>query len=61
MPNVGWANAVLDSQSAANFVINGSEFSFVGPGYHDKVSHLIQNISLLDFWIFKLTNRRTGA
>ncbi|OBT38732.1 hypothetical protein VE00_11002 [Pseudogymnoascus sp. WSF 3629] len=28
MPNVGWANAVPDSQSAANFVINGSEFSF---------------------------------
>lgn len=41
MPNVGWANAVPDSQSAVNFVISGSQLDFTGPGYHDKVSHLI--------------------
>ena len=41
MPNVGWANAIPDSQSAVNFVLGGSQLDFTGPGYHDKVSGMI--------------------
>jgi hypothetical protein len=44
MPNVGWANAVPDSQSAVDFVMNGSEFNFTGSGYHDKVCNRTQDL-----------------
>lgn len=47
MPDVGWANAVPDSQSAVNFVIGGSELDFTGLGYHDKVSDLIRRSFLV--------------
>lgn len=41
MPNVGWANAVPDSQGTVKLDIGGSKLDFTGPGYHDKVSDQI--------------------
>ncbi|KAJ3810481.1 hypothetical protein EV368DRAFT_73417 [Lentinula lateritia] len=35
MPNVGWANAVPDSQATIQLEINGQNVSFTGSGYHD--------------------------
>ncbi|KAJ3796366.1 hypothetical protein GGU11DRAFT_809821 [Lentinula aff. detonsa] len=35
MPNVGWANAIPDSQATVQLEINGQNISFTGSGYHD--------------------------
>ena len=37
LPGVGWANAIPDAETTVNVTIFGSELSFVGTGYHDKV------------------------
>lgn len=37
-PNVGWANAVPAANAVADFRVSGSQLSFSGPGYHDKVN-----------------------
>jgi hypothetical protein len=35
-PNVGWANAVPDADASVNLIVNGTEISYQGIGYHDK-------------------------
>ncbi|KAK9787385.1 putative Hydroxyneurosporene synthase protein [Seiridium cardinale] len=36
MPGVGWANAVPDGDAEVYYMVNGTEITFSGVGYHDK-------------------------
>ncbi|KAH7127333.1 hypothetical protein EDB81DRAFT_889134 [Dactylonectria macrodidyma] len=36
LPNIGWANAVPDSQATADFQVGDQLLKFYGYGYHDK-------------------------
>lgn len=36
LPNVGWANAVPDSNAVVDFTVGGQPLKFNGLGYHDK-------------------------
>ena len=39
-PHIGWANAVPDAIAIVDLSIGGTELSFVGSGYHDKVGNV---------------------
>ena len=36
-PNIGWANAVPDAISTVDLLVSGSNVTYTGVGYHDKV------------------------
>ena len=38
--NLGWANALTDSNAVVDLTLNGSALSFTGVGYHDQVRQL---------------------
>lgn len=40
-PYLSWANAVPDSYADVDLVVNGTELSFTGSGYHDQVCRLL--------------------
>lgn len=40
-PFLAWGNAVPDSYADVDLVVNGTELSFTGSGYHDQVCRLL--------------------
>ncbi|KAM0815602.1 putative Hydroxyneurosporene synthase protein [Seiridium cardinale] len=40
MPGVGWANAVPDGDAEVYYMVNGTEITFSGVGYHDSEEYV---------------------
>lgn len=55
LQNIGWANAVPDSEASVDIRIGDYHIKFAGYGYHDKVFSTCHNVCSALLGIIRLT------